>query len=83
MQSLKITTPIKRNACFVSADTAQKASEIDPREALEINLGSKFHQDDAMLMVSAGVDVDECTLPRRKHYHNMKKHCYNVMLLFY
>ena len=22
-----------------------------------------------MLMVSAGVDVDECTLPRRKHYH--------------
>ena len=69
MQTLKITTPIKRNACFFSTDTAQKASESDPREALELNLGQKFHQDDEMLMVSAGVDVDASTLPRRNHYH--------------
>ena len=69
MQSLKIITPITRNACFFSADTAQKASEIDPKEALELNLGQKFHQDDEVLMVSAGVHVDECTLPRRNHYH--------------
>ena len=54
---------------FFSTDTAQKASEVDPREALELNLGQTFHQDDEVLMVSAGVDVDECTLPRRKHYH--------------
>ena len=69
MQSLKITTPITRNACFFSADTAQKASEIDPREAFELNLGQNFHHDDEMLMISAGVDVDESALPRRKHYH--------------
>ena len=69
MQSLKITTPITRNACFFSAVTAQKASEIDPREALELNLGQKFHLDDKVLMLSAGVDVDASTLPRRKHYH--------------
>ena len=68
MQSLKITTPITRNACFFSTDTAQKASESDPRKALELNLGQKFHQDDEVLMVSAGVDVDKCTRPRRKHY---------------
>ena len=67
MQNLKIITPIKRNACFFSAATVQKASENDPREALELNLGQNFHQDDEMLMVSAGVDVDESTLPCRKH----------------
>ena len=61
--------PYHTKRLFFSADTAQKASEIDPREALELNLGQKFHQDHEMLMVSAGVDVDECTLPRRKHYH--------------
>ena len=55
MQSLKITTPITRNACFFSADTAQKASEIDPREALELNFAQNFHQDDEMLMFSAGL----------------------------
>ena len=38
MQSLKITTPITRNACFFSAATAQKTSEIIPREALAANL---------------------------------------------
>ena len=46
-----------------------KASEINPREALELNLGQNFHHDDEMLMISAGVDVDESALPRRKHYH--------------
>ena len=66
---MKITTPMQRNACFFSTDTAQKASESDPREAFELNLGQRFHQDDEMLMVSAGVDVDERTLPRKKHYH--------------
>ena len=69
MQTMKITTPMQRNACFFSAATVQRASESDPREALELNLGQKLHQDDEVLMVSAGVDVDECTLPRRKHYH--------------
>ena len=54
---------------FFCTDTGQKASESDPREAFELNLGQKFHQDDAMLMVSARVDVDESTLPRRKQYH--------------
>ena len=53
MQSLKITTPITRNACFFSADTAHKASEINPREASELNLGQNFHQHLWVLMVSA------------------------------
>ena len=69
MQSLKITTPITRNACFFFRRHRPKASEIDPREALELNLGQNFHHDDEMLMFSAGVDVDESALPRRKHYH--------------
>ena len=73
MQSLTITTSIPRNTCFFSADTAQEALEIHPREALELNSGSKFYQDDALLMVSAGVHVDESTLPRRKHYHSKER----------
>ena len=61
--------PYQAKRLFFFRRYRPKASEIDPREALELNLGQNFHHDDEMLMFSAGVDVDESALPRRKHYH--------------
>ena len=63
----EIDHPYHTKRMFFFRRHRAKASEIDPREALELNLGKNLLDDDEMLMFSAGGDVDESALPRSKH----------------